>query len=53
MQQLNNIEKNYCYFLDLLLLFYFFSQLENQHMSHFFSNLFFEDGNAINQRYQK
>ena len=55
MQRLKHIESNYChYFLDLLLLFYFLTILENLYMMiWFFLDLFFEDGNIINQHYQK
>ena len=40
-------------FLRLIVLFYFLAIQENLYMIHFFSNLFSEGGNTINQYYQE
>ena len=54
MPQLKHTENNYRhYFLNLLLLFYFSTIKENLYMICHFSNLFFEDGNEINQYYDE
>ena len=41
------------YFLDILLLFYFWTIQENLYMVRLFSKLFFECGNTINQNYDE
>ena len=55
MQRSKHTERNYYhYFLDLLMFFSFSAIQENLHiMTRFFLGLFFEDGNTINQHYQK
>ena len=52
--QLKHIENNYHhYFADLLLFFYFSTIQENLYMIRSVSNLLFEGGNTINQYYQE
>ena len=51
LKQIGNIF--HYYFYDLLLLFSFSATQQNLYMIHLYLNLFYEDYNAVNQRYQK